>query len=303
MNLNRKSQIGNLSSRRQDRKLVQPKAGAETCPAEGRIQNSVSAFTLIELLVVVAIIAILASLLLPAVRDAKRRGLLAYCASNQHQIGIGMRMYTNANDGLLPPLTRFPPRLGTSTKPWFGRPDEPYNVWFHLVGFYLGDDSEQMWDGTQIFQCPEVPAYFKDETTNAYGYNFQVVTGSGHGGMTIDLRGRVKTDKRQPEDAITIPHATLSHTDAGYVRDRYTLPPEEWAPQFNNPGFGDVHFPGNSQWSQFPGGTAPHPPVPMARHIGGALNVLFFDGHVEARPVRELLDYRRGDPDCIHDNQ
>ena len=106
-----------------------------------------SAFTLIELLVVVAFIAILASLLLPAVRDAKRRALLAYCASNQHQIGIGMRMYTNANDGLLPPLQQFPPRQGTSTKPFFGRPEEPYNVWFHLVGFHLGDDGNRCGTG------------------------------------------------------------------------------------------------------------------------------------------------------------
>ena len=268
-----------------------------------QIPNSPSAFTLIELLVVVAIIAILASLLLPAVRDAKRRGLLAYCASNQHQIGLGVRMYANANDGLLPPLQQFPPLQGTSTKPFFGRPDEPYNVWFHLVGFYLGDDLEQMWDGAMIFQCPEIPPYWKKWTTNAYGYNHQVVTGSGDGGMFIDMRGRLKKNYRQPEDAITIPHATLSHADAGYVRERYSLPPEEWAPMYNNPGFGDVIFPGSSSWPSYPSSTAPHPPVPMARHIGGLVSSLFFDGHVEARPIRDLLDHRRGRSECITDNQ
>ncbi len=59
-------------------------------------------FTLIELLVTIAIIAILASLLLPALARAKSAGKRAVCTSNVKQLALAMQMYLNDNDDYFP---------------------------------------------------------------------------------------------------------------------------------------------------------------------------------------------------------
>jgi len=54
-----------------------------------------SGFTLIELMVVIAVIAILAAILLPALQKAKEQGRSVLCKSNMRQIGLGYFMYAD----------------------------------------------------------------------------------------------------------------------------------------------------------------------------------------------------------------
>ena len=62
-----------------------------------------SGFTLIELLVVISVIAVLISLLLPALQKVRYRMKVLTCMSNFKTIGIGLAIYTNDNENKYPP--------------------------------------------------------------------------------------------------------------------------------------------------------------------------------------------------------
>jgi prepilin-type N-terminal cleavage/methylation domain-containing protein/prepilin-type processing-associated H-X9-DG protein len=94
----------------------------------GRLMNPEhdEGFSLIELLIVIAIIALLAAMLLPALSTAKEAGRMARCQSNLHQIGLGLMMYVDENhaypvctfdqDGFMVPLGFWHERLRPYTR-------------------------------------------------------------------------------------------------------------------------------------------------------------------------------------------
>ena len=67
-----------------------------------RLKTNNKAFTLIELLVVVAIIAILAALLLPALGRAKRSANITSCKNNERQWLLSLNMYADDDEGRFP---------------------------------------------------------------------------------------------------------------------------------------------------------------------------------------------------------
>jgi len=56
-------------------------------------------FTMVEVIIVVAVIAVLASILIPKMSGARNKAALNACKTNLRHIGIGMDMYANDHNG------------------------------------------------------------------------------------------------------------------------------------------------------------------------------------------------------------
>jgi len=103
-------------------------------------------FTLIELLVVVSIIALLVSILLPALNKARDQARTALCAVNLKQFSYGLGMYVNERNDYLPYM------LNTVTSQWDGVKGYS-NTIFTMIGENMGL-SEQERFGWDVCRCP-----------------------------------------------------------------------------------------------------------------------------------------------------
>jgi len=75
------------------------------------------AFTLVELLVVISIIALLVSILMPALSKAREQAKRVVCSSGLRQIGLLLEYYCEDNNGKYPPMERSSAYLYSSTRP------------------------------------------------------------------------------------------------------------------------------------------------------------------------------------------
>lgn len=141
-------------------------------------------FTLIELLVVIAIIAILAAILLPALNQARSRGVTASCVSRMKQISTADAMYQQDYECFVPAAEK----MFGEMKAWNGKRTASNVCDFTGEGFltpYLTrsgvDQSLQSAVESNVFFCPE-PSVI--ELFTATG---QPITGAGGSGIGANM--------------------------------------------------------------------------------------------------------------------
>lgn len=163
-----------------------------------RIRRDAQGFTLIELLCVIGIIALLASMLTPALQVARQKAQSAACFANLRQIGIAVNLYIGEHDNTYPYI-QFDPKNPID----YGADVEVKTMLETLRPYGLTEDT---------MKCPTDIA---DPNLNYYGK-----MGAGSSYMWYPIKdGDSKTDTTifRRRGAVSVPPSHIRQVTDGYT--------------------------------------------------------------------------------------
>jgi prepilin-type N-terminal cleavage/methylation domain-containing protein/prepilin-type processing-associated H-X9-DG protein len=227
-----------------------------------RIPFRSSGFTLTEILVVIAIIAVLAALLTGITTTIRRSADNVGCLNNLRSISNGMELYSQDHNGFLP--------AGNSGPADMKPPLEMYRI--VLPEYVYGENATRTAKGTitvesggSAFSCPAARRQFGANTmTPTYGFN---------GNIQFQVSG---SNSVQNMKKINIPNPsrTMIMMDGANAWSGRTSGEHSAYWYFVAGPDGSRRPTKNDQKNDFV--------------HGGKVNVLFVDGHIEARTPNEI---------------
>lgn len=221
------------------------------------------AFTLIELLVVISIIALLISILLPALKNAREAARGMACLSNARQSYLGFEYYANDHAGYFPPLTEGQSASFWHVKLFKDRHIDPLVIERKLPSAVV---TGTVYTGT--FACASTEYAVIYATRNLFGLGnryYGADVGMNWAPWSIYNDGENLTEKRDKpmrRDAVKKQSSTYLYADSEYRYENY--------PNFY--GYGLIEYArGRIDF----------------RHMGST-TMTYFDGHAVALKPEEI---------------
>ncbi len=261
-------------------------------------------FTIIELLVVIAIVGILASMLLPALHEARGMARAASCTSNLKELGVALSLYQSAWNCYPAHQWKYGTG-GTIRYRWFQQLEAMLQI------------------GTKVQQCPEAYGWVVGRN-NSYGYNYKYVGSAREfpdpaDGANKVFEGFPVREVRNPSHTIAFGDSSGTGTQEPYEPIAFdqkgsSLPYDQSKLLIGNHGYtlDPTYIPQRTQtlWSSLPSedlySDKQSPSFIAPRHQGKA-NLCMVDGHVESLTPQEVYadnswwnGYGREDPRDAH---